>query len=151
MNISALYKEVMEKDIKLLILRGASGSGKSTLASCFPEYKQIEADEYFMGDDGEYYFAFEELYAAHKWCQRKTYEELARGGRVVMSNTNIKLKEIKPYIEMCEELKVSYMIIRCIGKYQNAHGVPEDRVEAMRKGMADIEGEVIYDPMDMLE
>ena len=143
MNINEIYKEVMDRDVKCLILRGISGSGKTTLAKCFPEYKHLEADMYFM-KNGVYQFDGTKLGAAHGWCQSSVQKELSSGGKVVVSNTFTTHREIKPYVEICKGLKVNWMIIKCIGRYQNVHSVPDEVLQKMRDRWQDVEGEVVY-------
>jgi predicted kinase len=142
---------IKDKGIKMLLIRGISGSGKSTLAKCFSDYERYEADMYFINPDGFYSFDATKLGRAHKWCQDSVHKELAEGKKVVVSNTFTTHREIKPYVDICKELNVSYMIIKCIGKFKNVHNVPQEVLEKMESRWQDFEGEVTYDYVGTLE
>jgi predicted kinase len=146
MIISEIKKLIMEKSISLVIIRGCSGSGKSTLAKLLgSNFKHFEADMYFM-KNGVYQFDGTKLGAAHGWCQSSVQKELSSGGKVVVSNTFTTHREIKPYVDICKSLKVNFMIIKCIGRYQNVHNVPNEVLDKMRDRWQDVEGEVTYNP-----
>jgi len=54
--------------IKLTLIRGLPGSGKSTLARKLDAI-HIEADQFFIQQNGVYLFNPKKLKAAHEWCQ----------------------------------------------------------------------------------
>jgi predicted kinase len=121
---------------KLILICGPSGSGKTTLAKKM--VKERLADIYFEADmwmnrDGEYYFDPKRLGFCHKMCQDQTRALLKGNKNVVVSNTTLTKREALPYIEMAKELGANIEIIHLDQKYQNVHGVPPEKVEAMKK------------------
>ena len=131
----------------LILIRGLPGSGKSTLAK--KEFRNkgfihYEADMFFERT-GEYIFDPSKLKDAHAWCQKVTKYALGYGGKVVVSNTFVRLWEIQPYLDIAEEagcLKVK--VIKCVGNYGSVHGVPLETIERMKRNWEDYPGEEIY-------
>lgn len=129
----------------LILVRGIPGSGKSTYVET--EYKDtydvfLEADMYFT-KNGEYKFDGSKIKKAHEWCQNTARVFLDMGNSVVVSNTFTKLWEMKPYFEMAKESGHDVMVIRMTGEYQNVHGVPQEKVEEMKKRFEDCPGEYL--------
>lgn len=119
----------------LTIIRGASGSGKTTLAKVLSEVNDcpyFEADMYFINESGEYQFDFTKLKNAHAWCQGIVKSYMKDGVDVIVSNTFTKIWEMKPYLNMANEFGYDVQVIHCQGKFDNVHGVPEDKVQQMR-------------------
>ncbi len=119
----------------LTIIRGASGSGKSTLAKSLSEslgVKYFEADMFFYGKEGEYSFNFKLLGAAHAWCRGQVESELIKGKSVIVSNTFIKIKELKLYLKMVEKLGCDLQVIEVQGNFKNIHDVPKSKVQQMK-------------------
>jgi len=114
----------------LILIRGVQGSGKSTLASFYIEkgYKHFEADMWFH-KDGTYKWFKEGLHAAHTWCQQSADDAMKEGHNVVVSNTFIKRKDLKPYMESAEKHGYVVQEIICKGRFQNIHGVDPAVVE----------------------
>ena len=114
---------------KLILIRGIPGSGKSTIAKEYIKegFHHLEADMYFVDQDGSYKWDGNKVRFAHEWCQNSTLELLESGKNVVVSNTFTTLKEMKPYIEIskvpCDlEFDRSYhslTVIKAIGEWQN--------------------------------
>lgn len=132
---------------KLVIIRGIPGSGKSTVAAKIAEMlgcKVWEADQYFM-KEGEYKFDPSKLGAAHKTCQLNVANDLICGGNSIVANTNTTMKEIKPYLEMAEKYNAEVRVVKCIGNWQNVHGVPVQALERMLARWQDFDGEHVYD------
>jgi predicted kinase len=126
---------------ELILVRGIPGSGKSTLAQRLAALNRhvhqcsvvhYEADQYFMDEQGNYNFDVTKLYHAHKWCQDKTREGLERGGAVIVSNTFTTKKELKPYFDMAREFDIVPVVYLAQNQFTNVHGVPEDKLQAMR-------------------
>lgn len=133
------------KTQKMILVRGASGSGKSTFAHALASSmnaKVFETDDFFIRD-GKYIFDPTQLGAAHKWNQRRVWKALTEGKNVIVANTLTTLREIKDYTSMAEELNIPVTVYRSEGKFKNTHGVPEDKVAAMRARMVNYPGEII--------
>lgn len=129
--------------MKLILLRGVPGSGKSTYAKTnFPDFPLMEADTYFIGNDGVYRFNKDYLPDAHRWCQVETRSFLRRGQSVVVANTFTRIWELEPYLCMGRDLGAEVEIYRLSGDYSNVHGVPPKIVEVMRDRMEDVGGEI---------
>lgn len=129
----------------LILIRGVQGSGKSTLADMIlrahdygdelglPEgWAHYEADMFFNGPDG-YVWDGAKIGEAHRWCQMKTNEAMKEGLRIIVSNTFIKREEMQTYLEMAKEHGYQVQEIICKGRFQNVHGVPEEKVEQKRR------------------
>lgn len=122
---------MMKQD--LYIVRGIPGSGKSTLAQKLASRNGIEyfeADMYF-DVNGKYVFDVNKLRQAHSWCLAECRSQLLGGQDVITSNTFTTFKEVMPYLEMADELGVDVTMVECTGRWNNVHGVPQDKLEAM--------------------
>jgi len=121
---------------KLIIVRGLPGSGKSTKAKELIESGKadihLEADMFFYDKKGNYIYDRSLLKEAHQWCQTVTKRNLVEGKSVVVSNTFVKMWEMKPYIEMCKELGIDYEIIKCEYNGSNIHSVPQEVIKRMK-------------------
>jgi len=115
----------------LYIIRGIPGSGKSTLANKLTS-NVVEADQ-FMYEDGEYKWKPEKLHMAHQKC-KETVEQYMQEGRdkIAVANTFIKLKEIKPYIDLAKQYDYKIVVKECDGGFQSVHNVPEETLEKMK-------------------
>jgi adenylate kinase family enzyme len=127
----------------LYIVRGCPGSGKTTFAQKLVGHNFLvcEADKYFIDDDGNYNFDVTKIKDAHKWCQDKveTYmkdslvnDQFYR--EIAVSNTFTQEWEMKPYFELAKEYgyKVFTVVVENRHGGKNIHGVPEDKLEAMK-------------------
>lgn len=116
----------------LYILRGIPGSGKSTLAHQLTN-NVVEADM-FMYEDGKYNWSGDKLYMAHKKCF-ETVENMMKENitPIAVSNTFIKIKEYKPYVELANRFNYEVIIKICDGNYQNIHNVPTETIERMKR------------------
>lgn len=134
---------------ELIIIRGIPGSGKSTFAKTFEGYVHLEADQYFM-KDGIYQFNPKLLGKAHKWCQETCRLALLEGKNVVVSNTFTTHKEYRPYqdIATSPEINCVIRIWKCVGEFENVHGVPPEALQRMKDRWQDIPGEDVYNPLD---
>jgi predicted kinase len=129
----------------LILVRGVSGSGKSTFAKKLASELGVsvfESDEFFIVE-GEYRFDPSKLGWAHKSNQRRTLKALEDGKTVIVANTLTTLKEIREYTSMAESLGIPVSVYRSEGRFQNTHGVPAEKVQAMRDRMVDYPGETI--------
>jgi predicted kinase len=121
----------------LYIIAGPSGSGKSTFAKKLMQEKGVrfnfEADNWMKDDKGVYNFNPKRLYYSHSQCQEYTEAMMKSGNSVIVSNTNLTKKEAAPYISLAKKYNFKIEIHHMTGRYQNEHGVPEWKVEEMRK------------------
>lgn len=119
--------------MKLILIRGLPGSGKSTLAKEWVKqgYRHFEADMFFDGRDG-YQYNPEKIGVAHGWCQLATRFALQDGDSVVVSNTFVRLWEMKAYEIIAKEFGIELEILEAKGAWQNIHGVPSAVIERMK-------------------
>lgn len=119
----------------LIIVRGIPGSGKSTLARMIqastPNSVMVEADDYFMTPAG-YVFDGTKLRQAHTHCQSRAKAGLGAGMTVIVSNTFTQRWEYQHYLDLAEEHQVPVQVIEVHGNFPNAHGVPAEKITAMR-------------------
>lgn len=138
----------MDNNKYLFLITGAAGAGKSTLAQKIqdnakgliePIAEICEADEfwYILGK-GKYAFNPKLLWKAHKWCQDNAREVMSHGANLIVSNTNIKPSDRKPYFNMAREYGYKIVYIHLDTQFQNQHGVPEEAVKRMREGYVDL-------------
>jgi len=125
----------------LYMIIGVPGSGKSTYAKELSyklsftlgySPKIYEADMYFMRN-GNYKWNPENLGFAHRWCQKQISNELTNGRSVICSNTSILKKDRKIYFNIAKSAKANVEVITCTGNFKNIHGVPDSKVELMKK------------------
>ncbi len=123
----------------LVVMQGASGSGKSTMArnikamleAVGQEVQICSTDDQF-GIGEAYHFDPSKIAENHVKNQKKARYHLEWGTSVIVDNTNTQAWEAKPYVQMAQELGVPVFFVPCHGKFNNVHGVPPDKVEAMR-------------------
>ena len=122
----------MKAKQELLLIRGIPGSGKSTIAKTYEAYKHFEADMYFI-DNEMYRFNHKLLTASHEWCQEQTRKALVAGHSVVVSNTFIKLWEMRRYEVMAKQLSIPLRVIVARGKYKSIHDIKPEKINQMRR------------------
>lgn len=123
----------------LYILRGPSGCGKSTLAgmlgTTLSNMVICSANDFFE-TFGEYHFDKEKLHEAHKFCKQICETSMSTGvEHIVIDNTNMKVWEYMPYVQLAEEHGYSYSVI-VVGRPWNPaelakrskHGMTEDQI-----------------------
>lgn len=125
----------------LMLIRGVPGSGKSTLARELISQGVIdchyEADQYFYNERGEYEWDVNHLMDAHDWCRYQAETALERGERVAVSNTSLRLRDIRSYLDLARDSGVLPLrIVTLRSEYGSIHGVPEETIEKMRRGFA---------------
>lgn len=118
----------------LILLRGLPGSGKSTFANCVGG-TWVEADHYFIDENGLYKFDASKLPLAHKWCHIRTEHAMEDGDvKIIVSNTFTQEWEMIPYFELAK--KYGYQVYSLIVENRhggvNVHGVPQDTLEKMK-------------------
>lgn len=97
------------------------------MAKKMKDYIHLEADMFFEVN-GVYMYDPQKVKEAHDWCVSKAKEELDRGNNVVVSNTFVKLFELRRYTDF----GYPFRIIEAKGNYLNVHGVPLDKIEFMK-------------------
>lgn len=123
---------------KLILLRGLPGSGKSTLAgllSLIDNVTSVEADDFFVDEDGVYRFDATKLWQAHNWCQKMTRVSIEMGYNVIVSNTSTTEKEVAVYQQIAQEFGVDFVSLICENRHggTNVHNVPGDKLQAMKQ------------------
>lgn len=127
----------------LILLRGVPGAGKSTLAnSIWNEYAVCEADKYFHDEvTGEYRFDASKLKQAHEWCRSEVECRMKDNQvnpqfypEIVVSNTFTQEWEMQAYFDLAKQY--DYVVVSLIVENrhggENVHGVPAEKVQAMR-------------------
>lgn len=126
------------KNAKMLVIRGVPGSGKSTLAKQLQDgdvyQHHVEADMYFIDDEGNYNFDASKLRNAHEWCQKTVRYVLENDMSVIVSNTFTTEREIEPYRQMAYELGIPFTCIIVENRHggNNKHGVPAEKIQQMK-------------------
>ncbi|EGQ7833489.1 ATP-binding protein [Vibrio vulnificus] len=126
----------MSQQAKLTLIRGLPGSGKSTLAQQLAKQTlavHLEADMYFVDQQGRYQFDPTRLEQAHRWCLNKVCQYLKQGRAVIVSNTFVQHWEMKPYLRFAERHGLSVETLVCTGEYGSIHDVPAQTIEKMRQ------------------
>lgn len=120
----------------LYIIRGVSGAGKSTLAQAMLRSGMVryhsEADQWMRDASGAYRYDRSKLSRAHELCLDAARRHLEYGP-VAVSNTFTRIWEMQPYLD----LGYPFTVIRCEGRFQNVHGVPDETVARMRTRFED--------------
>lgn len=122
---------MMEK-LELRLLRGLPGSGKSTLAQTLG-LVHLEADQFFVNEEGLYCFDGTLLSSAHQWCQSQCEFNLYHGKSVVVANTFVKQWEMDAYRKIAKKYNAELHIEVCKGQFKSIHNVPESVIKRMRK------------------
>ena len=129
----------------LTLIRGLPGSGKSTLAKKLvadaldssndanKKTVYLEADMYFVDDQGTYCFQPEQIKEAHEWCQSQCKKALLQQQNVVVSNTFVMHWEMKIYQQLAKQYGAALEVKVCTGKFTNIHGVPTATIKKMKQ------------------
>jgi len=127
----------------LFLVRGLPGSGKSTFAThIWNEYAVCEADKFFYDKEGNYNFDPSKIKDAHAWCKNEVETRMKDHQlnpqyypEIAVSNTFTQEWEMKDYYELAEKYgyKVVSLIVENRHGGKNVHGVPEDKLEIMKK------------------
>lgn len=126
-------------DATLYLIRGVPGSGKSTFARqlliCELVEYVLEADDYFIDENGAYEFNPLKLGEAHEQCQSDTKHALILGRSVAVSNTSCAEWEVETYQNIAAEYGARFVSIILENRHnaKNIHGCPDDKVEQMKR------------------
>lgn len=122
----------------LYVMQGAPGSGKSTVARAIkgdnPRCFICSTDDYHV-IDGKYVFQPDMLRTYHAMNLGRAKAMLDMAVDVIVDNTNIRRWECREYVRYAHDKGITIVFIRVEGRFGNIHGVPADRVEAMRAAM----------------
>jgi len=116
----------------LTLIRGLPGSGKTTFAKTFKAI-HLEADMYFIDQQGNYNFDPLLLKEAHQWCLQQCEQYLEKGEDVVVANTFVKHWEMQAYRQLAKTCRARLTIKICTGNYKNTHGVTPQTIDKMVK------------------
>ena len=119
----------------LFLLRGLPGAGKSTLAKSIGG-SHVEADMYFLNEQGEYNFDPAKLKDAHNWCRETAEAAMKRGAdKLIVSNTFTMEWEMDAYYELAEKYNFTVFSLIVENRHggKNVHDCPEEKVEMMKK------------------
>jgi len=124
----------------LYLLRPLPGSGTSPLPR-FVGDAFVEADMFFL-KNGKYEFDGSKIRDAHAWCQSTVREWMQMNAdtygleysEIAVSNTFTQEWEMEAYYDLAKEFnyKVFSIIVENRHDGVNSHGVPEDKLEAMK-------------------
>ena len=130
----------------LILVRGLPGSGKSSFArgltqTHHPEAKLHAADDFFTAEDGTYRWKAKHVGSAHQQCQRRTLQDLRRGGTVIVHNTFTMSREFDAYLAMVVETNADLQVYSLFDSgltdeqlaERNLHQVPVDAIRRMRE------------------
>jgi len=125
-------------ELTLTLIRGIPGSGKSTLAKklvqeATDKLVHLEADMFFIDNNGDYHFQPAQLSDAHQWCQQQCRLLLKQKQSVIVSNTFIMQWELKPYRQFAKKYNARLVIKTCTGNYNSIHNVPVTTLKKMKQ------------------
>jgi predicted kinase len=127
---------------ELILLRGLPGSGKTTLAKIILQLRStdepeiLSADDFFEDNEGDYNFDPTKLKEAHNYCQFRCSERMRQQkAKIVVANTFTQEWEMDEYFKMAERYnyRVHTVIVENRHGNENVHGVPEDKLQQMKK------------------
>lgn len=129
----------------LLIMRGPSGSGKSTyIKSHYPDAFICSADDYLYDENGVYVWTQENLIKAHVYSMNACKASMINNVNVIaIDNTNIYIKDIKPYKKMAERHGYNVVIIRLVvdektSLERNQHNTPPEIINKQHNKIQEI-------------
>ena len=119
----------------LYIIRGLPGSGKSTLAmKLVHSYRHMEADMFFIDDEGKYNYNVSDIKQAHEWCFNKVKTMMLTNKyyNCAVSNTFTRRWEYQKYMDLAKEYSFNVVIIETHANFGNKHNVPEKVIQSMK-------------------
>ncbi|MGH2612697.1 MAG: AAA family ATPase, partial [Rhabdochlamydiaceae bacterium] len=135
---------------KCVVIQGWPGSGKSTLAKQLADKYTNEGhhvricstDHYFM-EKGVYCWDVNKLGLYHKFNLEDATNAMTNGLTVIVDNTNLKRRDVRPYVKVALDLGIPIEFHRATGNYQTIHGVTSDKVEVMKNSMEELSVELV--------
>ncbi len=124
----------------LTLIRGIPGSGKSTYAKKNFKCLHVEADMYYQ-QNGLYQWDPSIRESAHSFCYDVFSLAVDSYADVVVSNTFVKLWEMKKYIDRAGLRGYEVEVICMKTFYGNIHNVPDEVVKRMEANFEVYEGE----------
>jgi len=128
--------------MKLTIVRGMPGAGKTTFSKKHFSCCVLENDQ-MQTIDGEYRWTPGGVKAAARLVYSLADQILANGSDVAVCNTFTRKKSIERYRRLAEKHGATFEVIRCNGRFQNVHNVPEATMKSMKEGFEDWPGETV--------
>ena len=129
---------------QLVIIRGIPGSGKTTYAKeCYPNHINLEADMFFVQEDGSYKYDPNMIKYAHEWCYQTAAILMRNGCNVVVSNTFTRKWEMEKYLWIAKKVGANINVIRMNNKFKNVHNVPDDIIDKMVDRFEDYDSEIV--------
>lgn len=121
---------------RLYLVRGLPGSGKSTIASALAGSVEggaaVEADAFFVDDDGVYTFDAKQLAAARASSEDGARSAMEAGAPVVaVANTFSRRASWAPYVKAANANNYSVTILETHGDHGSIHEVPDEAIAAM--------------------
>ena len=137
--------------MKLILYRGWPGAGKTSAAQrMFPGVLLVENDMFHI-HNGRYEWKAENMPKAISWCVGMVRTALENKFDVCVANTFTKRKFVEAYKKIAEEFGAEFYVYRCVGHFQNQHGLKSSMVASFEKAMEDWPGEIIVDPAEKLK
>jgi len=132
----------------MVVMRGGPGVGKSRLARQLseelgdPDLGQLRcpifsADNFFIGEDGQYRFLPDLIAKAHGSCLKGTATHMiVNGGPLIVDNTGARLEEIIPYLALCNAFNYTCEVVtvtcdRELAWYRQVHSVPRAKFDEL--------------------
>ena len=123
----------------LYLIRGLPGAGKTTMAEALSTSGVVqriyEADDFFLNEDGTYWFDGAFLGKAHDGCFAKTKAAIEDGRSVAVSNTFTTEREMQRYVDLAKERGIKLVSLVVENRHGNGsvHDVPEAAMRRMRE------------------
>lgn len=94
-----------------------------------------EADDFFLNEDGTYWFDGAFLGKAHDVCFAKTKAAIEDGRSVAVSNTFTTEREMEKYVNLAKErgIKLVSLVVENRHGNRSVHDVPETAMRRMRE------------------